>query len=357
MASGPGRCGTVRASGPGTEVQALIPTGQSPARTDRVPPQCGRGLRRPDRRRWRWPAASRAAALRLRHRRQRLGRLGGEHRLAVRRWCSRTPTTPAPTMSAAPPTARPATYAPRSPISTRPSSSTRPSTRPMPTARWSSAGRATTTAPSRTTTRRSRSTPNYAPAYVGRGNMYRQRKQTDLALADFNSAIQLDPTDPRAYHNRGLIEQAQGQHTPAIADFSKAISLAPSAVEPYNAPRPLLSGDQRLSAPPSTTSTRWSSATGIPTRAGPTRASRWRSSARRKQGLRRLRPRQHPQSALRAGTRGHAPHDPGPRRRGERRLQHRLRSFVSFGHASPGLIRRTSSCPRRAGHPRPAPSS
>ena len=51
--------------------------------------------------------------------------------------------------------------------------------------------------------------------------MYRQRKQFDLALADFNQAIELDANDPRAYHNRGLIYQAQGQHTQAIDDFSQ----------------------------------------------------------------------------------------------------------------------------------------
>ena len=59
--------------------------------------------------------------------------------------------------------------------------------------------------------------------------MYRQRKQFDLALADFPKAIEIDPSDARAYHNRGLIYQAQGQHNQAIQDFSKAISIMPAA--------------------------------------------------------------------------------------------------------------------------------
>ena len=58
--------------------------------------------------------------------------------------------------------------------------------------------------------------------------------QLDQAFADFNKAIELDTTDPRAYHNRGLIYQARKQHAQAIEDFSTAISLSPSAPEPYN---------------------------------------------------------------------------------------------------------------------------
>ena len=54
------------------------------------------------------------------------------------------------------------------------------------------------------------------------------------AFNDFQKAIQLDTTDPRAYHNRGLIYQSQGQHAFAIEDFSTAISLSPDAPEPYN---------------------------------------------------------------------------------------------------------------------------
>ena len=149
----------------------------------------------------------------------------------------------------------------------------------MPTARWSSAGRATTTSPSQDYNQAITISPDYAPAYVGRGNMYRQRNQTDLALADFNAAIRLDPTDPRAFHNRGLVEQAQGQHAAAIADFSKAISTRPGRRSSPSTPAASPIWRPRTTRRPSTTSTRSSSATGIPTKAGPTRAWRWRSSA------------------------------------------------------------------------------
>jgi tetratricopeptide (TPR) repeat protein len=86
-----------------------------------------------------------------------------------------------------------------------------------------------------TTTARSRSIASYDAAYIGRGNLYRKAGRIQDAFNDFQKAIQLDTTDPRAYHNRGLIYQSQGQHAFAIEDFSTAISLSTGfAAEPYN---------------------------------------------------------------------------------------------------------------------------
>ena len=85
-----------------------------------------------------------------------------------------------------------------------------------------------------TTTARSSSTRHYDAAYIGRGNLYRKAGRIQDAFNDFQKAIELDTTDPRAYHNRGLIYQQQGQHALAIEDFSTAISLSPDAAEPYN---------------------------------------------------------------------------------------------------------------------------
>ena len=78
------------------------------------------------------------------------------------------------------------------------------------------------------------SIPSYDVAYVGRGNIYRQRQRLDQALADYNRAIELDSPDPRAYHNRALVYQSLGQHPQAIQDFTTAIFRAPAAIEPYN---------------------------------------------------------------------------------------------------------------------------
>ena len=131
--------------------------------------------------------------------------------------------------------------------------------------------------------------PNYAPAYVGRGNMYRQRKQNDLALADFNNAIKLDPptrapTTIAAWSSRPRASTRR----PSPISPRRSRSPRPPSSPTTRAASPI--SPPRTTRPRSTTSTRWSSATGIPTRAGPTRASRSRSSAT-PEGLRRLRPR------------------------------------------------------------------
>ena len=73
-----------------------------------------------------------------------------------------------------------------------------------------SATRATTTAPSPTSTRRSSSIPKYAMAYNNRGIAYHDKGDYDRAIADYNEAIQLDPNLPTpstaaasAYHDKG----------------------------------------------------------------------------------------------------------------------------------------------------------
>ena len=67
---------------------------------------------------------------------------------------------------------------------------------------------------------------SYAPAYLGRGIVYRQQNQAMLAFQDFNKAISLKPDNSQAYYNRGLLYQAQKQHQFAIDDFTTAITLS-----------------------------------------------------------------------------------------------------------------------------------
>ncbi len=88
---------------------------------------------------------------------------------------------------------KPGRYSERSPISTRRSTSIRTSTRPMPTGHWSSASSAMRTRRSNDYNTAIQINPSYATAYVGRGNMYRAHKQYNLALADFDHAIQHRP--------------------------------------------------------------------------------------------------------------------------------------------------------------------
>ena len=45
--------------------------------------------------------------------------------------------------------------------------------------------------------------PDYAQAYVNRGNAYRDKGVIDRAIADYSKAIELKPDYAQAYYNRG----------------------------------------------------------------------------------------------------------------------------------------------------------
>jgi Tfp pilus assembly protein PilF len=65
---------------------------------------------------------------------------------------------------------------------------------------------------------------NLAWAYANRGDAYRLKGATDLAIADYDQAIRLEPHRSINHHNRGLAYQAKGDLEHAIADYSQAIS-------------------------------------------------------------------------------------------------------------------------------------
>ncbi|WOB67140.1 tetratricopeptide repeat protein [Microcystis aeruginosa] len=67
--------------------------------------------------------------------------------------------------------------------------------------------------------------PNYAMAYSGRGELYYYQQKYELALADFNKAIELDSKLAGAYSNRGGIYYNQQKYELALADWNKAIEL------------------------------------------------------------------------------------------------------------------------------------
>jgi tetratricopeptide (TPR) repeat protein len=54
-----------------------------------------------------------------------------------------------------------------------------------------------------------------------------EKGDNDGAIADFNRAIKVDPTNAHAYEGRGGAKQAKGDYNGAIADYSRAIELAP----------------------------------------------------------------------------------------------------------------------------------
>ena len=76
--------------------------------------------------------------------------------------------------------------------------------------------------------------PSYAEAYYNRGLAYAQGKgQFDKAISDWNKAIELNPSYAEAYNNRGNAYQAKGQYDRAISDYTKAIEINPSYAEAY----------------------------------------------------------------------------------------------------------------------------
>ncbi|OKH34171.1 hypothetical protein NIES2101_39405 [Calothrix sp. HK-06] len=70
--------------------------------------------------------------------------------------------------------------------------------------------------------------------YENRGIVYAYQEKSDLAIADFTKAIQINPQDAQAYYNRGLVYDDQKKSDLAIADFTKAIQINPQYVQAYN---------------------------------------------------------------------------------------------------------------------------
>jgi tetratricopeptide (TPR) repeat protein len=70
-------------------------------------------------------------------------------------------------------------------------------------------------------------TAHMAGVSVIRGNAYSDKEMYDQAIADYSKAISLKP-DPIAYDGRALIYAKQGHKDLAIADFQAAQKLDPS---------------------------------------------------------------------------------------------------------------------------------
>ena len=83
----------------------------------------------------------------------------------------------------------------------------------------------TTTAPFRTTARRSRINPKFAAAYNNRGVAYDHKGDYDRAIQDYEQAIKLMPGFAQAYFNRGNAYLGKSQYAQAIDDYNQAIRL------------------------------------------------------------------------------------------------------------------------------------
>lgn len=76
--------------------------------------------------------------------------------------------------------------------------------------------------------------PNYAPAFNRRAMAYRYKPDPDRALPDFDRAIAMEPSNASYALNRGNIHLDLGQYDRAIADYDRAIGINPKFGIAYN---------------------------------------------------------------------------------------------------------------------------
>jgi protein O-mannosyl-transferase len=76
--------------------------------------------------------------------------------------------------------------------------------------------------------------PEIELPYINRGKAYGQRGEHGKAIADFSSAIRVNPVSADAYNNRGNEYGDLKDYGAGIADLDKALQLRPGFVEGYN---------------------------------------------------------------------------------------------------------------------------
>ncbi len=69
--------------------------------------------------------------------------------------------------------------------------------------------------------------PKNASVYVSRGNVYLRQNEIDLALKDYNTALEINPKNVRGLYRRGDFYSRLGQWDLAFADYNAAIEIDP----------------------------------------------------------------------------------------------------------------------------------
>ena len=73
-----------------------------------------------------------------------------------------------------------------------------------------------------------------ASFYLNRGLVYYNQKKWELALANYNEAIAINPDLALAYNNRGMIYYDQKKFLLALTDFKKAVTIDPYLASAYH---------------------------------------------------------------------------------------------------------------------------
>ncbi len=76
--------------------------------------------------------------------------------------------------------------------------------------------------------------PRYEYNYLFRAGLYRDSGQFDLALADLNKAIELAPTSAEAYFERASFYENRRQWQAVIDDLDRAIAASPDTADYYD---------------------------------------------------------------------------------------------------------------------------
>src|SRR5581483_4168040 len=75
--------------------------------------------------------------------------------------------------------------------------------------------------------------PKSVPALLQRGYAQQRKGNHDGALADFNRAIEVDTKSAIAWFNRGNLRNIQRNFADALPDFNQAITLRPDYAQAY----------------------------------------------------------------------------------------------------------------------------
>ena len=66
-----------------------------------------------------------------------------------------------------------------------------------------------------------------------RGDSYKAKREFEIALADYNMALELRPENVQAYMGRADLYESMGERERAIADYQKALAVGPNMLPQF----------------------------------------------------------------------------------------------------------------------------